>query len=89
MAMSPITGDEIEEMRSSMAEMNRKITPIQWSQRNMIAVVYLLNLRDQKCIIQEELVLLLMKIHRGLMRELLVFVAGDYSERIFYKYSKT
>jgi hypothetical protein len=44
--MSPITGDEIEVMRSSMAEMKMNITPIQWSQRNMIAVVYLFYLRD-------------------------------------------
>jgi hypothetical protein len=37
MPMSPITGAEIVVMRRSMEEMKMKATPIQCSQRNMMA----------------------------------------------------
>jgi hypothetical protein len=40
--MSPITGAEIVVMRRRIAAMNIKVTPIQWTPRNMLAIAVLL-----------------------------------------------
>lgn len=39
MAISPITGAEIDVIRRRIADMKRKATPMKWSQRNMMGEV--------------------------------------------------